>query len=197
MEPWLPSASCKTVLALLAAVQVMPKTFGQTLPPWFFLLPSYWTGASKDTISKDRPTEPPTAGTSSAKAISKQLHQGKATGFTNDASAYVEVVGLGKTYESPDGSSRVAVQGLNMQLAAGRVAALLGRNGAGKSTVMHMLTGEGLWLLSPVCFSADMTGFLAYLLPTPSLCLRAAMAELKLAVYCTISEASHLTACTK
>lgn len=126
----------------------MPKTYGQVQPPWFFLLPSYWTGRSRDTRSADAATTQTDCDTSTAGAASGQQQQhtnGLSNGLSKNVPAYIEVVGLGKTYVGPDGSSRVAVAGLSMQLGAGRVAALLGRNGAGKSTVMHMLTGENGW----------------------------------------------------
>jgi ABC-type glutathione transport system ATPase component len=122
--------------------QVMPKTYGQVLRPWFFLQPSYWRGGSKHSHN----ATPPNTTDSSSSAREAHLRNSQHITAKDTASccpteAYVDVVGLGKTYVSPDGSSRVAVQGLTLQLAAGRVAALLGRNGAGKSTVMHMLTG--------------------------------------------------------
>ncbi|KAF6258658.1 P-loop containing nucleoside triphosphate hydrolase protein [Scenedesmus sp. NREL 46B-D3] len=94
--------------------KVMPKTYGQVQPPWFFLQPSYWRGGVKSSTMVD----------------------------------------LGKTYVSPDGSTRVAVHSLNMQLPAGRVAALLGRNGAGKSTAVQMLTG----MLQPSTGTAYVAG---------------------------------------
>jgi hypothetical protein len=123
----------------------MPKTYGQVQPPWFFLLPSYWQGGSRNANLPS--SGDPNAYTSLAGDTAGQLQPlphtlNRQAGPGEDAAAYVELANLSKTYVSPDGSSRVAVQGLNMQLAAGRVAALLGRNGAGKSTVMHMLTGE-------------------------------------------------------
>jgi ABC-type glutathione transport system ATPase component len=124
----------------------MPKTYGQVQPPWFFLQPSYWKGGSKSSSSNSGSAGQMHAHTSSTQDTSGQLQpQSEHTDLlkvTGGTSAHVEVVDLGKTYISSDGSSRVAVQGLSMQLAAGRVAALLGRNGAGKSTVIHMLTGE-------------------------------------------------------
>ncbi|WIA18353.1 hypothetical protein OEZ85_009818 [Tetradesmus obliquus] len=139
------------------ADKVMPKTYGQVQPPWFFLLPSYWTGRSRDTRSADAATNQTDCDTSTAGAASGQQQQhtnGLSNGLSKNVPAYIEVVGLGKTYVGPDGSSRVAVAGLSMQLGAGRVAALLGRNGAGKSTVMHMLTG----LLQPSTGTAYIAG---------------------------------------
>lgn len=52
----------------------------------------------------------------------------------------VKVVGLRKEFSTP-GGTKVAVAGLNLAMYEGQVLTLLGHNGAGKSTTMHMLTG--------------------------------------------------------
>jgi ABC-type glutathione transport system ATPase component len=128
------------------ALQVMPTSYGQVLPPWFFLQPSYWrssSGSSKHSNIKH----------SSSKSSKQQSSQTAAPllpdcGSVNGeqeqpdtSSPYVQIVGLRRTFTNTDGSTRVAVEGLTMQLSAGRVTALLGHNGAGKTTTIHMLTG--------------------------------------------------------
>lgn len=55
---------------------------------------------------------------------------------------YIRVVGLRRVFCSSDGDTRVAVEGLNLEMSAGRITALLGHNGAGKTTSIHMLTGR-------------------------------------------------------
>jgi ABC-type glutathione transport system ATPase component len=142
----------------------MPTSYGQVLPPWFFLQPSYWRSGSnsKNDSSKD-------GSKNGMRSFSKQHHAESAApllpdtssangeqGQTNSASniggsPYVDIVGLRRTFANTDGSKRVAVEGLNMQMSAGRITALLGHNGAGKTTTIHMLTGAGpmalmLWL---------------------------------------------------
>ncbi|MDF2925704.1 MAG: multidrug transporter ATPase [Paenibacillaceae bacterium] len=51
--------------------------------------------------------------------------------------AIVEVSGLTKTY-----GSVTAVQDINLRVEEGKIYGLLGRNGAGKTTVMHMITAQ-------------------------------------------------------
>ena len=41
-----------------------------------------------------------------------------------------------------DKSGRLAVDHLNLRIFQGQITALLGHNGAGKTTSMHMITGE-------------------------------------------------------
>jgi lipoprotein-releasing system ATP-binding protein len=50
----------------------------------------------------------------------------------------VQVTGLQKTYQTTRGAL-ILVQGLNLQVAAGEMVAIVGQSGAGKSTLLHIL----------------------------------------------------------
>src|ERR687887_2903031 len=63
----------------------------------------------------------------------------------------IEVDGLAREYK---GGVR-AVDGIDLQVAAGEIYGFLGRNGAGKSTTVHMLTT----LLPPTAGRATVAGF--------------------------------------
>jgi ATP-binding cassette subfamily A (ABC1) protein 3 len=65
----------------------------------------------------------------------------------------VQVCGLRKEFGS-GGAASVAVAGLELVLYEGQVTALLGHNGAGKSTTIAMLTG----LLPPTAGDARVRG---------------------------------------
>ncbi|XP_045104403.1 uncharacterized protein LOC123499934 [Portunus trituberculatus] len=54
----------------------------------------------------------------------------------------LSISGLRKIYHQSDSESRVAVDGLTLDLYEGQVLALLGHNGAGKTTIISMLTHE-------------------------------------------------------
>ncbi|XP_050698245.1 uncharacterized protein LOC126986309 isoform X2 [Eriocheir sinensis] len=54
----------------------------------------------------------------------------------------LSITGLRKIYHNTGGGSRVAVDGVTLDLYEGQVTALLGHNGAGKTTIISMLTHE-------------------------------------------------------
>jgi hypothetical protein len=54
----------------------------------------------------------------------------------------VEFRALRKEYSAPGGGRTVAVAGLTLSVPRGQVTALLGHNGAGKTTAISVLTGE-------------------------------------------------------
>ncbi len=69
--------------------------------------------------------------------------------------AGVATRGLRREFRMKDGSARVAVRGLDLQVRPGELVCLLGPNGAGKTTVVRMLTG----MLRPTAGSARVGGF--------------------------------------
>ncbi|KIY93955.1 ATP-binding cassette sub-family A member 7 [Monoraphidium neglectum] len=122
---------------------VMPRTYGQRLPPWFPLVPSYWISrgdSSRDSIT----TTPAGAATLTASDILRET------------SAAVSVRGLTKVFPAaPGGGAAVrALDGLSFDVRRGTVTALLGHNGAGKTTAIHILTG----MLQPSGGSAAVEG---------------------------------------
>lgn len=56
------------------------------------------------------------------------------------AGACIRISGLRKVFATA-GGQKVAVEALSLDMVAGQVFVLLGRNGAGKSTTVSMLTG--------------------------------------------------------
>jgi len=120
--------------------QVWPSEFG-THKPWYFLfMPSYWlsnfqwiTSGSSATVhdsknslnnSNDAPVEPVTENLSAQVAANK----------------CVDIQNLYKEFKTSTGM-KVAVDGLNLTMYSGQITALLGHNGAGKTTAISMLTG--------------------------------------------------------
>jgi NitT/TauT family transport system ATP-binding protein/sulfonate transport system ATP-binding protein len=55
--------------------------------------------------------------------------------------AYLEAVGLTKTFEAEEGAPTVAVDGFTLAMAEGEFVALLGPSGCGKSTVLNIVAG--------------------------------------------------------
>lgn len=94
-------------------LQVLPSAYGQVLPPWFFLQRSYWRSGSQPGNSESAD------------------HQGQAAdgSVASLAAPYIQIVGLRKVFHTPGGGERVAVDGLSLNMSAGRISALLGHNG--------------------------------------------------------------------
>jgi ABC-type multidrug transport system ATPase subunit len=65
------------------------------------------------------------------------------------------IQGLRKEFRGLDGSVRVAVNDLHLDMYEGQVTVLLGHNGAGKSTTISMLVG----LIPPTAGDALMCGY--------------------------------------
>jgi ABC-type multidrug transport system ATPase subunit len=66
----------------------------------------------------------------------------------------IRVAGLTKVFPSPDGTEKVAVDGISFEVAPGEIYGLLGPNGAGKTTTLRMISG----LLSPTAGSVFIDG---------------------------------------
>lgn len=101
-------------------LQVLPQQHGQTLPPWFPLMPSSWRAGKSSSQAN-----------SSSQDETRQPLLDRAGGAA-PGGASVQVRDLRKVFHSSEGSVRVAVEGLTLDMCAGRVTALLGHNGAGK-----------------------------------------------------------------
>ena len=117
---------------------IWPSEFG-TVRPWYFVFqPSYWKSLfvpvrfgydrlNGDAGAKDKdkvPVEPVT------EDLAAQVQN----------KTCVEIRDLYKEFNTNTGK-KVAVDGLNLTLYSGQITALLGHNGAGKSTAIGMLTG--------------------------------------------------------
>src|SRR5690349_16609385 len=66
----------------------------------------------------------------------------------------IEVRGLTKTYEDPDGGEVAAVTNASLSCAAGEIYGLLGPNGAGKTTTLRCLAT----VLAPTSGTATIAG---------------------------------------
>ncbi|ENN84714.1 putative ABC transporter ATP-binding protein [Rhizobium freirei PRF 81] len=72
----------------------------------------------------------------------------------SDQSLTVAIENLRKTFEGPDGGEIAAVDGISLSVRAGELTALVGPDGAGKTTLMRMMAG----LLKPDSGSLHMLG---------------------------------------
>ncbi|KAH7491511.1 hypothetical protein KRP22_003026 [Phytophthora ramorum] len=154
--------------------QVLPQQYGIRKPWYFLFTKSYWFNKiDHEPASAEEQTTPslsPQAG-----GVYTQLTDGKITVQTLEVepgNAYVEPVnatlavqerngtclqirGLRKVFPlEEDGEEHVAVAGLDLAMYSGQITALLGHNGAGKTTIISMLTG----LIPPTAGDATLYG---------------------------------------
>lgn len=119
---------------------VLPQDSGIKQPPWFFILPSYWGIRFK---KKHRIHGGLYA--SSREEIEEMDDDVRnaydAARDSNRPNVALRIVGLQKTFGSLFGKSVRAVRELNLVVNEGQCVALLGHNGAGKSTTFNMITG--------------------------------------------------------
>ena len=129
--------------------KVIPSTFGQSLKPWFCCSPSYYkcckqqrrrsplneledgNDADEELLDDDNAFEEdqmPPENYEAPPVICKRLET------TGD---YLRIENMQKTFS---GGFR-AVKGVNVKMYDSQIFALLGHNGAGKSTMISMLTG--------------------------------------------------------
>ena len=118
--------------------KIWPSEYG-THEPWYFLLnPFYWKkvfgyGTQNKTyvpIANETMTENDNVEPASENLMSQ----------LEDKSC-VDIRNLRKSFLTPQGVEKVAVDGLNLTMFKGQITALLGHNGAGKTTAIAMLTG--------------------------------------------------------
>ncbi len=159
--------------------QTFPSEFGVQRPWYFCVTRSFWCGASRSSGggSCDDSSGVQLADMSSAKASLLSNDGGDVGGMprtkgvppgvdpaTYEAAGaqlrqlaaddrYIKIRELKKEFPSPDGM-KTAVDGLTMDMYEGQIFALLGHNGAGKTTAISMLTG----LLPPTGGSASIAG---------------------------------------
>lgn len=121
---------------------------------YFFLLPQYWFPSA----FKNK--------TPLVNINSKECTIGDKAETEPDISPMINIVNLSKTYGKSfisklfnckfgQDAQKVAVENLNLRLYSGQITALLGHNGAGKSTTFSMLTG----VISSTSGTAYIDGF--------------------------------------
>ncbi|KAE9002859.1 ABC transporter A family member 1 [Phytophthora rubi] len=115
--------------------KVTPQEFGVAEKWYFFLTKAYWCPQASQLVSAEaQENEVVDKDNDTVEPIRQDLKQQERSGRA------VVIAGLRKEFSVP-GGKKVAVQGLNLKLYEGQITCLLGHNGAGKSTVMSMLTG--------------------------------------------------------
>ncbi|DBA00014.1 TPA: hypothetical protein N0F65_002017 [Lagenidium giganteum] len=134
------------VLLGLYFERVIPKEYGVPEPWYFVVSPTYWrrvwskaaqTNGVVANADLDTPGKPDACATAAVKGVEDvgdDLRQQELDGRA------VLLRELRKVYHI-GGGTKVAVQGISVAFYEGQVACLLGHNGAGKTTVMSMLTG--------------------------------------------------------
>ena len=137
-----------------------PSEYGTVKPFWFIVSPKYWGEvfgcftsrlSTLEHMDTSRSPLSPTDGRSDhhvpvepvTENLAAQVAEGKC----------VDIVNLRKGFTTTNGY-KVAVDGLNLTMYSGQITALLGHNGAGKSTAISMLTG----LIPPDSGSAVIEG---------------------------------------
>ncbi|KAI8919679.1 P-loop containing nucleoside triphosphate hydrolase protein [Entophlyctis helioformis] len=128
---------------------VIPDEFGMSRPIWFFLTADYWGIESKTAASTDL-TNWQTLNSTGRNNI--ELEGGEDSDVVEareralDASYFpaLKILNLRKVYKNgifPSKNDKVAVRGSAFTVEEGKLLALLGQNGAGKSTSISMLSG--------------------------------------------------------
>ncbi|KAJ3034928.1 ATP-binding cassette sub- A member 1 [Rhizophlyctis rosea] len=124
---------------------VIPNEFGYRSPPWFFLTPSYWgielgsrKGVKEDQwLAAQLKKKVEVDDDEDVDVREERARAADAGGFPSGLHPAVRIVNLRKKY----GSKKVAVKNLAVSFQEGKLLALLGQNGAGKSTTMNILSG--------------------------------------------------------
>lgn len=125
---------------------VWPSEFGTRRPPYFFLLPSYWRSLLPHGVGGGSKTGGGRTAVVDVEAVlaqeltpdvervpdslAQQIHDGSC----------IVIRGLHKSFKTNTGVKH-AVDDLNLTMFSGQITALLGHNGAGKSTTIGILTG--------------------------------------------------------
>ncbi|KAI8611892.1 hypothetical protein BC830DRAFT_1068307 [Chytriomyces sp. MP71] len=123
---------------------VLPDIYGNYRVPWFFALPSYW-GHKQITGKRNvrkwlKTTERGYVRSTATEEEGVGLERIKALDPLNDSA--VKIVRLKKIFRGyGDLVSKHAVKSSSFTVDEGKLLALLGQNGAGKSTTMSMLAG--------------------------------------------------------
>jgi len=128
--------------------KVMPNEFDSRRPPWFFLTPSYWgfgTGQKEDLPKWLKSMEKFNPSPQDNPDKSDEIKKLRQLVFDPNTSFAVRIANLRKVYEKvfwkTSKTDKVAVKSLCLGLEEGKLLALLGQNGAGKSTSMNILSG--------------------------------------------------------
>ncbi|ETP45729.1 hypothetical protein F442_07924 [Phytophthora nicotianae P10297] len=114
--------------------KVVPQEFGVAEKWYFFLTKGYWCPQASKLVSAEEIGDLPATNNDTVEAVRQELETQERNGSA------VVISGLRKEFSVP-GGKKIAVHGLDLKLYEGQITCLLGHNGAGKTTVMSMLTG--------------------------------------------------------
>mmetsp|Transcript_24374 Transcript_24374/g.37578 ORF Transcript_24374/g.37578 Transcript_24374/m.37578 type:complete len:1959 (-) Transcript_24374:259-6135(-) len=132
--------------------RVVKGEYGRANPMHFPFTRSYWCpGSAKDTNANGEGESNESSTEASGVHIEPVADALKAQEKDNKC---VSIKNLRMCFTNVNGTEKVAVEGLNLNMYTGQVTALLGHNGAGKSTTINMLTG----LLKPTSGDAAVVG---------------------------------------
>ncbi|PNF40610.1 ATP-binding cassette sub-family A member 3 [Cryptotermes secundus] len=121
---------------------IMPGQYGLAKPWYFIFMPSYWRNSKVNNMEVTSDND-----TVSSKKFEKPH---------GNLSVGIKIRNLYKVFQSYGGlNKKVAVDGVTLDIYSGEITALLGHNGAGKTTVMSILTG----LFSPTSGSVHINGY--------------------------------------
>ncbi|KAL4144394.1 hypothetical protein PRNP1_013527 [Phytophthora ramorum] len=118
--------------------KVVPQEFGVAEKWYFFFTKVYWFPQASKLVSAETLPDEELGDISkegdTVEAVGLDLKEQEKNGRA------VVIAGLRKEFSVP-GGTKIAVDGLRLKLYEGQITCLLGHNGAGKTTVMSMLTG--------------------------------------------------------
>ena len=126
---------------------VIPGEFGSKRKFYFLLQPSYWGLKTKNRKSRSSSMKAILLRKESAEEVIEQSQGNNIVEHVGQDLAYkavVEINDLRKVFIHGSGYFKkevIAVRGLNLTMYEGQITCLLGHNGAGKSTVISMITG--------------------------------------------------------
>ncbi|ORX83600.1 hypothetical protein BCR32DRAFT_291916 [Anaeromyces robustus] len=121
---------------------ILPNEYGNRKPFYYFLLPSYWFNNNKSVKKRDWVTQiqnkyPLEIDVKDLDDDVQNHYQYTYDESNNDP---VKIINLRKVYGSGK-KRKVAVKGSCLSIGQDKVVALLGQNGAGKSTTMNIISG--------------------------------------------------------
>jgi len=130
-------------IAALYLDNVLPNEYGNRKPFYYFLLPSYWFNMGSKTKNRDWIVETqrkyPCQIDINELDDDVQKHYAYTCNPDNDDP--IKIVNLRKVYGGYGKKTKVAVKNSCLSLGKDKVVALLGQNGAGKSTTMNIISG--------------------------------------------------------
>jgi len=122
--------------------KIWPSEYG-THEPFYFIFDPYYWGKALGVYTAPKNVSSATSHVSSESVNVELVSENLSAQF--EEKTCVDIRNLRKEFVTPQGICKVAVNGLNLTMFQGQITALLGHNGAGKTTAIAMLTG----LISP------------------------------------------------